>query len=108
MNAAGEGLSAEVVDEVREEVARGCAVAEAVLQLPQSRAVLPFIVLEHSAVLPSQAATWRAALKVRPHAAISVPGRFCAGVQSLRSFALHQSKELGVHFPSFALMKLYR
>ena len=89
------------MDEVREEVARGCAVAEAVLQLPQSRAVLPFIVLEHSAVLPSQAASWRAALKVWPHAAISVPGRFLCRSPVITFLCITLIKGAGCSFPFF-------
>lgn len=63
-----------MLKEIEEEVVRGCAVAEAVLQLPQSRAVLPFIVLEHSATLPSQAASWQAALKVHPYSGTCYSG----------------------------------
>jgi hypothetical protein len=70
----GEGLAAEALEEVREEVVRGCAGAEAMLQLPQSRAVLPFIVLEHSATLPNQAASWQATLKVHPVLASALSG----------------------------------
>lgn len=62
---AGAGLAADALEDIRGVVRHGCAVAEGAMLPPQSRLVLPLIVLEHSAVLPDQAAAWEAALKVR-------------------------------------------
>jgi len=87
---AGAGLAADALEDIRGVVRRGCAVAEAAMLPPQSRLVLPLIVLEHSAVLPDQAAAWKAALKVRhsPLHPSSCPGPPCSLMNGTRTVSL--------------------
>lgn len=62
---AGEGLEEGVLKQLAGHVTAGCQIAEEMLTPPSAcHHMLPLVVMEHSALLPEQAALWQSVIQV--------------------------------------------